>query len=1025
MTGTKGVIQNPILNSPFLEPRRHFEFTAEGVTDTVVEGRRPSSYFIPIPQPRKGPQLELKGVEPEEKREIVLVNGLRERVAKWRLGGYAHVEHRTRHLLEHWRREERERRLFFCQIEAAETAIYLFEVAERIGDGFGKKLLAEAREAHNQLLHRIAFKMATGSGKTVVMAMLIAWQGLNRLASPESTGFGAEGAARRPGAPNVKQAFSANFLIVTPGITIRDRLRVLQPEDPDNYYQGMDLVPADLREQLGRLRVVITNYHAFQLREKLEAPKLTKDLLRKAGAPSPFTEAPAEMVRRVCAGLDPRDSIVVMNDEAHHCYRSKPTEEKENVAGDERKEIEAREEEARIWITGIEHVHRHFGRKEGGRAPERGKGKQRVSAVFDLSATPFFLRGSGYPEGTLFPWVVSDFALVDAIEAGVVKVPRVPVSDNSLKSQQPIYRELWPHVRDALPKKRAAKDAEGKDPVLPKELEGALESLYSNYEKLFRRWEAARDPHSASTPPVFIVVCNNTAVSQLVAQYVGGYEKPGPGGTPVVAPGRFPLFTNVEDGRWLARPRTILVDSAELDAGGGISDEFKRIAAKEIEEFKREHRRMHPGRDGEQITDGDLLREVMNTVGKPGKLGEGVRCVVSVSMLTEGWDTSTVTHILGVRAFTTQLLCEQVIGRGLRRMSYQADKDGMFTAEYAEVYGVPFRFLPTADASTPLPDERPRTRVRALKERASRRIRFPRVMGYRFELPAERLRASFGADSRMVLSTRDTPTQTELSSIMGESVVHTLDHLRSHREQEVAFWLAKRVLERYFRDGEGNLREWLFPQVLGIAKRWLAERVELHDDTFKQLLLWSQLGSDASDRIYRSIVAAHEGEARVMPILQAASPVGSTDEVDFMTVRPAYLTRADKCHVSHVVADTGSWEQKVAQALEDCDEVVAYVKNHDLGFTIPYTIEGIERRYHPDFLARIQHPTLGPLNLVIEVSGRREQDKAIKVETARNLWVPAVNHQGGYGQWAFVEIQDPWNAKNVLREALDGLAAGG
>lgn len=1006
----RGLIQNPILNSPFVEPTRHFAFTEQGITDTIVEGRRRSAYLIPIPQARKQTpaQLTLGETVQEKREEIALVNGLRDKVATWRQGRYLHVEHRTRHLLEHWRREERERRLFFCQLEAVETAIYLCEVADKKGidDRFGRDILESARRTHgNDLLYRMAFKMATGSGKTLVMAMLIAWQGLNKLARPDD------------------KRFSANFLVVTPGITIRDRLRVLLPEDPGNYYQAMDLVPADLREQLGRLHVTVTNYHAFQLREKQEASKLTKDLLRKPGVPSPFQETPAEMVRRVCAGLDAQQGVVVLNDEAHHCYRGKPTEEK--LTGDERKEAEEREEEARVWINGIEHVHRHFGRKGLAKANDKGRGKQQVIGVFDLSATPFFLRGSGYAEGTVFPWVVSDFALVDAIEAGVVKVPRVPVSDNSLKSALPIYRELWPHVRDALPKKRAGKDAEGKDPVLPKQLEGALESLYSNYEKLYRRWDAARGPHSAATPPVFIIVCNNTAVSQMVYQYVAGYDKPGPGESTIAVPGRFPLFSNVQGDRWLPRPNSILVDSAELESGGALSDDFKRAAAHEIEELKREHRRIYPGRDADALTDGDLLREVMNTVGKAGKLGEGVRCVVSVSMLTEGWDTSTVTHILGVRAFTTQLLCEQVIGRGLRRMSYQADKDGMFTPEYAEVYGVPFNFVPTADASTPVPDDRPRTHVRALRERAARRIRFPRVLGYRFELPGKRLSARFGAEARLELSTRDTPTQTELSSIMGESEVHTLDHLRGRREQEVAFWLAKRVLEQYFRDDEGNVEAWLFPQVLGIARRWLDECVELKDDTFKQLLLWSQHGSNAAGKIYRAIVAAREGEARVLPVPAPGSPIGTTDPVDFVTTRPTYLTREDKCHVSHVVADTESWEQKMAQALEDMDEVLAYVKNYDLGFSIPYTVEGIERRYFPDFVARVRHETLGPLNLVVEVTGQREQDKAAKVETAKTLWVPAVNNEGSYGQWAFVEVADAYNAKKTIREALDGLAAAG
>ena len=302
-----------------------------------------------------------------------------------------------------------------------------------------------------------------------------------------------------------------------------------------------------------------------------------------------------------------------------------------------------------------------------------------VRTIYDLSATPFFLKGSGYPEGTLFPWVVSDFSLVDAIESGIVKVPRVPVADNSMTGEQPTYRNLWLRIRDDLPKKGRKTDAVIGEPKLPAELQGALHSLYGNYEQAFRRWEQNTEARARGlTPPVFVVVCNNTNVSKLVFDYVAGWTKTPADGADVVVPGAFALFNNEEGGRWSARPYSILVDSEQLESGEGMTPEFKKIAATEIEEFKAEYRARFPGRSAEDLSDEDLLREVMNTVGKAGKLGERVRCVVSVSMLTEGWDANTVTHILGVRAFGTQLLCEQVVGRGLRRMSYGVNGEGRF-----------------------------------------------------------------------------------------------------------------------------------------------------------------------------------------------------------------------------------------------------------------------------------------------------------------------------------------------------------
>jgi type III restriction enzyme len=644
MSAARELIANPILNLPFAEPTRHFQFSEEGITNVVVEGRRTSAYFVPIPPPKmkNKQQLALPGGDWDKQRlqENEFINRVRARVALWRKGGYREVTRTTARLLEHWADPDRERRLFFCQLEALETVIYITEVARKVGDTFIEDELQRQNAASNPLLYRLACKMATGSGKTVVMAMLIAWQALNKLANP-----------RDP-------RFSDAFLLVTPGITIRDRLRVLLPGEPGNYYRALDLLPLDLFDQIGQAKIVITNFHAFMLRERVEAAALTKSILThgKQG-PSPFTETPDQMVRRVCRELGNKKNIVVINDEAHHCYRRRPEDAPDapKLTGDDRAEAKKRDAEARIWISGIEAV----------------KAKLGVKVVYDLSATPFFLRGSGYPEGTLFPWVVSDFSLIDAIEAGLVKVPRVPVADNAVISADPTYRVLWPHVRDQLPKRGRGGESLGGEPKLPKELQGALHSLYGSYEKLYRRWEVDADANlSGKTPPVFIVVCNNTAVSKLVYDYIAGYEKPGPDGRPLVVPGELPIFSNERDGRWLARPNTILIDSEQLESGEAMSDDFKRVAAHEIAEFKADYRRRYPGRDPNEITDEELLREVMNTVGKPGKLGEGIRCVVSVSMLTEGWDANTVTHILGVRAFGTQLLCEQVVGRALRRMSY-------------------------------------------------------------------------------------------------------------------------------------------------------------------------------------------------------------------------------------------------------------------------------------------------------------------------------------------------------------------
>ncbi len=719
----------------------------------------------------------------------------------------------------------------------------------------------------------------------------------------------------------------------------------------------------------------------------------------------------------MCRDLAGKKNIIVINDEAHHCYRRRPDTEAEALTGEERQEAQKRDEQARVWLSGLEAV----------------KSKIGLKAIYDLSATPFFLKGSGHPEGTLFPWVVSDFSLVDAIESGIVKVPRVPVADNSMTGDQPTYRDLWLRIREDLPKKGRKTDAIGGEPKLPAELQGALHSLYDNYRQSFERWQANAEAQARGlTPPVFVVVCNNTNVSKMVFDYVSGWAKTlGDDGTEIVVPGALPLFNNEEDGRWSARPNTILVDSEQLESGEGMSPEFKKIAAVEIEEFKADYRTRFPGRSSDDLCDEDLLREVMNTVGKAGKLGERVRCVVSVSMLTEGWDANTVTHVLGVRAFGTQLLCEQVVGRGLRRMSYAVNDQGLFNAEYAEVYGVPFSFIPCSGAGpNPTPGSAP-TRVRALEDRIACEMTFPRLVGYRYDVPSERLVATFTKDSKLALSTADIPTRTENRPIVGEGSIHTLDDLKRHRENEVAFLLAKLTLEKYFRQDneqktdrpsvhrfDADVKGWLFPQMLGIAKRWLAECVTCKDNTFPQLLLLVEFAHDAADRIYKAIVESAVGTPALKPILRPYDVVGSTRYVDFDTTKAVYPTAPDKCHVSHVVADTGSWEQKMAQALEEMPELVRYVKNQGLGFTIPYTLNGDEKQYYPDFIAH-----LGDLNLIVEVTGEARKDKAAKVTTARTLWVPAVNNHGGFGRWAFVEVTDPWDAERTIRAAVMHLMA--
>jgi type III restriction enzyme len=700
--------ERPILNSPYEYPSRHWELDETGQpTQQVIDRRRRAEFITPIPKPRKrkgsAEQASLlfdegKGLSTEEQAydHTAIINGVRQEVDRWRQlpnPSQWQVTPETARLLQHWRHHKFSGiRPFFCQVEAVETAIWLTEVAPH-ADNAGKRFLEHLANANydaNPELMRMSLKLATGAGKTTVMAMLIAWQTINAVRHPQS------------------KRFTRGFLIVAPGLTIRDRLRVLQPNDPDSYYQSRELVPSDMLPDLERAKIVITNYHAFKLRERIDLSKGGRSLLQGRGEALNTVETEGQMLQRVMPELMGMKNVLAINDEAHHCYREKPGEDLEgDLKGDDKKEADKNKEAARLWISGLEAVNRKLG----------------LSRVMDLSATPFFLSGSGYAEGTLFPWTMSDFSLMDAIECGIVKLPRVPVAQNLPGDEMPMFRELWKHIRKDMPKKGRGQ-AKSLDPLaLPVRLQTALEALYGHYQKTYELWENA----GISVPPCFIVVCNNTSTSKLVYDFISGFHRENDDGTTMLENGRLPLFRNFDEhGNQLARPKTLLIDSEQLESGDALDKNFRDMASDEIDRFRREIiERTGDRRQAENITDQDLLREVMNTVGKPGRLGDSIRCVVSVSMLTEGWDANTVTHVLGVRAFGTQLLCEQVIGRALRRQSYDLNEGNLFNVEYADVLGIPFDFTAKPVVAPPQPP-RETIQVKAIRpERDKLEIRFP------------------------------------------------------------------------------------------------------------------------------------------------------------------------------------------------------------------------------------------------------------------------------------------------------------
>ena len=977
--------ERPVLNSPYVRPSRHWELDETGQpTQEIIESRRPAEFITPIPTPKKqkgseqvlvfDEAAERLGTEGQQYELREIINGVREQVDRWRKlpESQWRVTPETARLLRHWRHHRFSGiRPFFCQVEAVETAIWLTEVAPQVGQ-VGRRFLDYLATANRDAdLPRLALKLATGAGKTTVMAMLIAWQTINAVRRPRS------------------RSFTRGFLVVTPGITIKDRLRVLQPNDPDSYYRSRELIPSDLLPDLERAKIVITNYHAFKLRERLEVSKGTRSLLQGRGEPLTTQETEGQMLQRVMPELMGIKSILILNDEAHHCYREKPGEGEEGaLRGDDRKEADKNTEAARLWISGLGTVGRELG----------------INRVIDLSATPFFLRGSGYAEGTLFPWTMSDFSLMDAIECGIVKLPRVPVADNIPGGEMPKFRNLWEHIRAAMPRRGRGK-AEHLDPLsLPVELQTALEALYGHYQKTFELMEEA----GIEVPPCFIVVCNNTSTSKLVYDYISGFHRESDDGSTSFQNGRFELFRNFDEyGNQYPRPRTLLIDSEQLESGDALDKNFRKMAADEIERFRREIiERTGDRRQAESISDQDLLREVMNTVGKPGRLGDSIRCVVSVSMLTEGWDANTVSHVLGVRAFGTQLLCEQVIGRALRRQSYDLNEDGLFDVEYADVLGVPFDFTAKPVAVPPKPP-RKTVQVRAVRSEGTvPEIRFPRVAGYRVELPEERLSAEFNEDSVLEL-TPDLigPSITTNRGIIGEEVDLHLVHTGDLRRSKLLFHLTRQLLYTKWRDPDEEPKLHLFGQLKRITRQWLASCLICKGSTYPAQLMYQELADIACERITAAITRAEIGSRPVKAVLDPYNPVGSTAHVNFTTSRTnLYRTDPRRCHINWVVLDS-NWEGEFCRVVESHPRVKAYVKNHNLGFEVPYRYGSETRTYTPDFIV-VVNGNHDLLHLIVEIKGYRREDAKDKKATMENYWVPGVNYHGRYGRWAFAEFTD-------------------
>lgn len=993
-------VENPILCSPYKEPEQHWLYDTKTGIPSKTPGRRPASYWFKTER-TGGAQRDL--FAEEERDDLPLVNVLRDDVRRWRESGWENASETTKKLLRHWWREDRGRRLFFCQVEAAETIIYLREILSlgkkprwtpkltledfktleqgknpRPNEWIARvaqhaKLADIPNEAGLKAIHRYACKMATGSGKTVVMAMLISWAFCNR--------------GTKPGDPR----FPSRALVLCPNLTIKERLNVLRPGDPNNYYEMFDIVPSTLRTELAKGKVLVTNWH--WLAPEAETQNVGGAPIVKLGP-----ESPEAFARNRLGDLWDDEPLMVLNDEGHHAYRPAPVPEGVTLTAEEK----ADREEATVWVSGLDKINAACG----------------IGLCVDLSATPFYLHGSGYPEGSPFPWIVSDFSLVDAIESGITKIPRLPAIDNT-GQPDPKYFKLWEHITRDLKAGEKFAGGKPKPAVVYRKAQDALATLAGEWKQKFDQVNASA-PGQDRTPPVMIIVCDNTDVAEEFYRKISGEEiieadiadeEEEDGDTPKRRKkkpkaqkryGNGDIFPELLSNRAGAEV-TLRIDS-------------KLLAAAESED---------PNATKKEAA--EELRKIVSTVGRIGQAGEHIRCVVSVNMLSEGWDANNVTHILGLRAFHSQLLCEQVVGRGLRRMDYTPDPvTGLLTAEYVDIFGVPFSLIPfkgREPGGGPPPEDRPKHEVMALPERKAFEIRFPVVEGYVVSLKRNLVTADVGKVEKTKLDPWNVPTAAFVRPQVGHQIGHVSAHggfgfeLMDRQEyydsvhpQTIEFEITReivRALTDAAHPGKERLRResrsTLFPQVLRIVQGYVRDRVELNG------LHPCEVGLQTyAQRIIGLLIAAitpddGKGEAPLLPRLNRSRPIDSTERVHFKTVKPVQVTGAS--HLNFVACDTGSWEQAATFQLEKLAKegvVYCYARNDRLEFNIPYELYGNPRVYEPDFIVRLRNS----VNVVTEIKGQQHEDTDAKHQAAKR-WVAAVNHWGRLGEWDFMVCREP------------------
>ena len=1032
-------VGEPILNSPFAEPTAHW-YLRRGDEPEKREGRRPSFVFQPTTVSAAWDTSDhlLEQLDDYERAyALALVNRVRDRVREWRAAAYPGATRVTLDLLTHWRRDGRHQPLFFAQLEAAETVIFLTEGRGDLRQGLEVPLDdpgAEQREAGHRLLRRYACKMATGAGKTTVMGMLAAWSILNKVTN--------RGDAR----------FSDAILAICPNVTIRDRLRELDPrEGPASLYRTRDLVPEHLMPLLAKGRLLVRNWHVFE-RKTANAGDVSAKVLRtgqrelrdetlyisdtaKTGRGKRYVtleeferqrlgdlievlseevdgagnvksarirserwvESDDAMLARILGhDIGKKDNILVFNDEAHHAYRFFDDDADEADEPDDVDDFDEYKREATIWVEGLDLINRRRG----------------INFCIDLSATPYYIARTGHDAGRPFPWVVSDFGLTDAIESGLVKIPQLPRADMA-GADRSAYFNLWKWVVDRLD--RTERSGRGKAPkpeAVLRQAHVAIQLLAGDYEKLRQEWEA--EPDDDGRPPVFILVCRDIQLAKIVFGWITGADTP-----PESAPANLDFFSNTG-----ATAVTIRVDTQVVDDedGSGAKDEKIRWLRFTLGTVGKRHWPSDPQTGRELYPPGfeDLAKKNSWPLHPPGR---DIRCIVSVGMLTEGWDANTVTHVVGLRPFSSQLLCEQVVGRALRRRHYELDEaTGRFPEELAEVMGVPFEIVPYKTSGGGTIRMAKRHHVRAVPSRLEFEIKFPRVEWYIQEI-RERVTVDWENVPTLTLDPTVVPPVVDMASLqpsntgapahapVGAVKELTLDPYRVERRLQAAeFALARALTSAYAeREDRVQLAAALFPQMLTIVKRYVREKVVPIPPYEAVDVQYGTFFEQARQHLLAGIRPdAAAGERPELPRLMHPAE-GTTSTVDFWTNRP--VKEATRSHVNYVIADS-SWETKAAFLIDRHKAVSAFFKNTGKHFTIPYDVAGERHEFWPDFIMRLAS---GPKDyMILETKGHDEFAEAKQAAAVR--WCDAVSADGRWGTWRFKMARSVADVSYVLQE---------